>query len=319
MIDRGITAKTMEGIRKEMGRVIKGQEEFIHLLLICLFSKGHVLVEGVPGLGKTLAVRALAAVADVDFHRIQFTPDMMPSDITGTNIYDLRTQTFHLKKGPLFTNFLLADEINRTPPKTQSALLEAMEERCITVDGKDYPLDEPFMVFATQNPIEFEGTYPLPEAQLDRFMMKLLVDYPGEEEEKDVLRQYHQGFDSHDFGGIRLNKLIHRGVLEKCREEIRQVRVDESIFSYIMAIVGATRQSRHLLLGASPRASIALLMASKTLAAAENRDYVIPDDAKYLSLPVLRHRVLVSPESEIEGVRADDVIYGILNQVKVPR
>jgi len=319
MIDRGITAKMMAGIKEEMGRVIKGQEEFIHLLLICLFSKGHVLIEGVPGLGKTLAVRALAAVADVDFHRIQFTPDMMPSDITGTNIYDVRTQTFHLKKGPLFTNFLLADEINRTPPKTQSALLEAMEERRITIDGRDYPIDEPFMVFATQNPIEFEGTYPLPEAQLDRFMMKLLVDYPGEDEEKDVLRQYHQGFDSRDFGGIGLNKVIHGDMLERCREEIRQVKVDESIFSYIMAIVKASRQSRHLLLGASPRASIALLMASKTLAAAEDRDYVIPDDVKYLSLPVLRHRVLVSPESEIEGVRADDVINGILNQVKVPR
>ncbi|MGE4283595.1 MAG: AAA family ATPase [Clostridia bacterium] len=314
-----ITANIAEKIKKEAARVVVGQDELLQLLLVCLFSGGHVLIEGVPGLGKTLAVRTLATIMDVDFHRIQFTPDMMPSDIIGTNIYDMNTQTFHLKKGPLFTSFLLADEINRTPPKTQSALLEAMEEARVSIDGTGYPLEYPFMVFATQNPIEFEGTYPLPEAQLDRFLMKLLISYPNIEEEKKLLMNYHKGFNAKDFGNIQLNKILNSDVIRQCKKEIENVSVEESIINYIMAIIAATRQSPNLLLGASPRASIALMTAAKTLACIEERDYVIPDDIKYLCAPILRHRLIVAPEAEIDGVKADDVIIQILNHVKVPR
>ncbi|NLY43870.1 MAG: MoxR family ATPase, partial [Clostridiaceae bacterium] len=229
------------------------------------------------------------------------------------------TQKFHLKKGPLFTNFLLADEINRTPPKTQSALLEAMEESKVSIDGTDYVLEEPFMVFATQNPIEFEGTYPLPEAQLDRFLMKLIVNYPAEEEEKRLLYQYHGGFNAKDYGNIKLRKVIDRKMIAECKQEISQVAVEDSIIDYIMSIITATRNNHNLLLGASPRASIALLMASKTLACMEGRDFVIPDDIQYLATPVLRHRLLLAPESEIGGVKPDDVISQIMNHVKVPR
>ncbi|MCG8500205.1 MAG: MoxR family ATPase [Firmicutes bacterium] len=306
-------------IKKEVGRVLVGQEEFLHLLLVCLFTGGHVLIEGVPGLGKTLAARTLSEVADVDFRRIQFTPDMMPSDVTGTNIFDLQSQVFHLKKGPLFTHFLLADEINRTPPKTQSALLEAMAEGRITIDGHDYVLEEPFMVFATQNPIEYEGTYPLPEAQLDRFLMKIQVSYPAQEDEKTLLYHYHEGFNAKDFGNIRLQKIIDRQDIAACKEEVRKVKLEESMTDYILAVVAATRHSPHLLLGASPRASVALLLASKALAAMEGRDFVTPDDVKYLAPHILRHRIIISPEAEIEGVRADHVIGQILDHVKVPR
>ncbi len=319
MSQQMITAAVTQQIKEEVGRVLLGQEEFLNLLLVCLFTGGHVLIEGVPGLGKTLAARTLAAAADVDFRRVQFTPDMMPSDLIGTNVFDMGTQKFHLKKGPLFTNFLLADEINRTPPKTQSALLEAMEESKVSIDGTDYVLEEPFMVFATQNPIEFEGTYPLPEAQLDRFLMKLIVNYPAEEEEKRLLYQYHGGFNAKDYGNIKLRKVIDRKMIAECKQEISQVAVEDSIIDYIMSIITATRNNHNLLLGASPRASIALLMASKTLACMEGRDFVIPDDIQYLATPVLRHRLLLAPESEIGGVKPDDVISQIMNHVKVPR
>jgi len=319
MMEKGLTAETAARMKHEMGKAVVGQDEFLHLLLVCLFTGGHVLIEGVPGLGKTLAARAMAKVSDMDFQRIQFTPDMMPSDITGTNIYDLKSQTFYLKKGPLFTNFLLADEINRTPPKTQSALLEAMEEGRITIDGTDYLLKPPFMVLATQNPIEYEGTYPLPEAQLDRFLMKLTVAYPERDEEKDILMKFHHGFSARNLENAQMEKVLDAERLQACKNEIQKVIVEESIFSYIMDIVSATRQSHNLLLGASPRASIALLLTAKTLAAMEGREYVIPDDIKYLSMPILRHRVIVSPEAEIEGIQTDDVIRSILDQVKVPR
>jgi len=315
----GLTTNVTAKIKNEIQKVLVGQEDMIHLLLVSLFTGGHVLVEGVPGLGKTLAARALAAVSHVKFNRIQFTPDMMPSDVTGTNIFDIKSQSFHLKKGPIFTNILLADEINRTPPKTQSALLEAMEEGCITIDGTDYPLEEPFMVIATQNPVEFEGTYPLPEAQLDRFLMKLLVHYPEPDEEKKLLYHYHYGFDSKNFGNVKVDAVLTPDILKECKEEIKGVAVDDSIMEYITAIVSATRQSPNLLLGAGPRASIALLLSGKTLACMEGRDFVIPDDIKYLAPHVLRHRIIVSPEAEIDGVKADNVIHQILNRVKVPR
>lgn len=319
MMNQGMTVQTTEKVLKEAEKVIIGQGDFLRSLLVCLFSGGHALIEGVPGLAKTLSVRVLSRIMDVPFRRIQFTPDMMPSDITGTNMYDLKSQTFHLKKGPIFTGFLLADEINRTPPKTQAALLEAMEEARVSIDGTDYELEQPFMVFATQNPIEYEGTYPLPEAQLDRFLMKLVVDYPSQEDEKILLRQIHGGFNARDFGNIQIGRLIDGEIIRECQKEIASITVEESILSYITAITQATRQSPHLLLGGSPRASAALLLSGKTLAAMEGRDFVIPDDIKSLALPVLRHRVMVAPESEIEGVKADQVIGGILDQVKIPR
>lgn len=319
MMNQGMTVQTTEKVLKEAEKVIIGQDDFLRSLLVCLFSGGHALIEGVPGLAKTLSVRVLSRIMDVPFRRIQFTPDMMPSDITGTNMYDLKSQTFHLKKGPIFTGFLLADEINRTPPKTQAALLEAMEEARVSIDGTDYELEQPFMVFATQNPIEYEGTYPLPEAQLDRFLMKLVVDYPSQEDEEILLRQIHGGFNARDFGNIQIGRLINGEIIRECQKEIASITVEESILSYITAITQATRQSPHLLLGGSPRASVALLLSGKTLAAMEGRDFVIPDDIKSLALPVLRHRVMVAPESQIEGVKADQVIGGILDQVKIPR
>jgi MoxR-like ATPase len=319
MSDINNIQKVAEQIKEEVGRALVGQEEFLHLLLVCLFTGGHVLIEGVPGLGKTLAARTLSEVSDVEFSRIQFTPDMMPSDITGNNIYDMDSGSFHLKKGPLFTNFLLADEINRTPPKTQSALLEAMEEGRISIDGSDYLLEEPFMVFATQNPVEFEGTYPLPEAQLDRFLMKLLVSYPSEDEELKLIQNYHAGFNAKRLESAGIRKIISCSTILECKKEVGGIKVDGSIMNYIMSIISSTRKSHNLLLGASPRASIALLLSAKTLAAMEGRDYVIPDDIQYLAPHVLRHRIIVMPEAEIDGVKADDVINQILGSVKVPR
>ncbi len=306
-------------IRAQVGRVFVGQDEFLRNLLICLFSGGHVLIEGVPGLGKTLAVRALANAVGVAFHRVQFTPDLMPSDIIGANVFDLTSHSFHLKRGPLFTQLLLADEINRTPPKTQSALLEAMEEGRISVDGIDYELTQPFMVCSTQNPVEFEGTYPLPEAQLDRFMMKLVIGYPTRQEEDAVLRQTNGGFNPRDFGPVRMTPVIDGPGIMECRRQVQAVRVDDSLFGYILDIVAATRNSRHVLLGGSPRASITLLLCAKASALLEGRDFVIPEDVQALALPVLRHRLLLTPDAEMEGVTADRLLVQLLSGVRVPR
>ncbi|MDR2670413.1 MAG: MoxR family ATPase [Oscillospiraceae bacterium] len=304
-------------IRGQMGRIFVGQDEFVRHMLICLFSGGHVLIEGVPGLGKTLAVRALAQSVGVEFKRIQFTPDLMPSDIIGASIFDLSTHAFHLKRGPLFTQFLLADEINRTPPKTQSALLEAMEENRVSIDGQDYPLAQPFMVFATQNPVEYEGTYPLPEAQLDRFMMKLTVGYPTRPEEHAVLRNTHAGFHPRDFE--RLNPVVDAAGILAARREAGGVRVDDSLFGYILDIVEATRRNHYILLGGSPRASIALLQTAKAAALLEGRDFVIPEDIQSLVTPVLRHRIILTPDAEIEGATADRLLAQILSEARVPR
>lgn len=313
------TQAKAKAIIDEVSKVVIGQYGFIEQLTVVLLSGGHALIEGVPGLAKTLAAKVMAKTIKADFMRVQFTPDLMPADITGTKIYDSKSSTFNLKKGPLFTNIFLADEINRTPPKTQAALLESMEEKAITIDGETHKLQEPFMVLATQNPVEYEGTYPLPEAQLDRFMMKLIVDYVPQKFENMMLDKFNNGFDSSDPDKIQVNKVCDFEDIKKCRNEILNVDVNEGIINYITSIVRATRNSPSLILGASPRASIALLLASKTVAATQGRTFVTPEDVKELALPILRHRVILRPEAGIEGLESDNVINSILSKVEVPR
>ncbi len=308
-----------EFIRKEAGKVISGQEEVLEQLTVCLLARGHVLLEGVPGIAKTLTARTMAHVLGCDFKRIQFTPDLMPSDITGTNIFDSGASEFRLKKGPVFTNILLADEINRTPPRTQSAMLQAMEERTVSMDGVDYPLGEVFFVAATQNPIEYEGTYPLPEAQLDRFLMKVMVGYPGESDEMEVVRRSHEGFDAHDLTSAGLERLQDTQPLIDAWNEVQKVKADNDVIRYAANIARQTRGAYRVVLGASPRASIALLKCGKALAALRGRDYVTPDDIKSLAPPILRHRLILSPEAAIEGIGADEVVASIVGAVPVPR
>ncbi len=313
------TREKARQIMNEVNKAVIGQDEFIEQLIVVLLTGGHALIEGVPGLAKTLAAKTISKTVDAEFKRVQFTPDLMPADILGTKIYDLKSGNFYMKKGPLFTNILLADEINRTPPKTQAALLEAMEERAITIDGESHRLEEPFMVLATQNPLEYEGTYPLPEAQLDRFMMKLVVDYIPQKLEDELLSKFNSGFDSSRFEEVNISAVCGYEDIKKCREEIQKVEVNSGIISYITSIIRATRNSPSLMLGGSPRASIALLRCSKTYAAIQGRGFVTPEDVKELALPVLRHRIILKPEAGIDGVRNDDVIKGILGKVEVPR
>ena len=308
-----------EGLRTEANKVLVGLVEPFELLAVALFTGGHVLLEGVPGTAKTLMAKALAHMVQAKFTRIQFTPDLMPSDILGTSVFDVTTTRFHLKKGPIFTQLLLADEINRAPAKTQSALLEAMEERQINLDGERHPLDAPFMVVATQNPIEYEGTYPLPEAQLDRFMFKVLVPYAPLEDEVEVLRRYHQGFDAHDLQAANLNPVLSAKQVVEIRESIKQIVVEEGILTYVAKIGVASRQSPDIVLGASTRATTHVLLAAKTFAALQGRNYVTPDDVKFVVPPVYRHRILLKPEAEIEGLDADSVIQRVLGSVEVPR
>jgi len=303
----------------EAGRAVVGQEETIELLLVALLAGGHVLIEGVPGTAKTLMAKTLSLLLQAQFTRVQFTPDLMPSDILGTSVFDLGSSQFHLKKGPIFTNFLLADEINRAPAKTQAALLEAMEERQVTLDGTRYVLPEPFITIATQNPIEYEGTYPLPEAQIDRFLFKVLVDYGPAQDEEEILRRYHVGFDAKALDQLGLHPILTPADVSALRHECQSVAVDPGIIGYITAIVRETRSSRDIRLGASPRAAIALLLGAKVVAALDGRDYVLPDDVKRLALPTLRHRVVLKPEVELEGMSADMVIDGILSSLEVPR
>lgn len=303
----------------EIAKVIHGQDAIIEQLLISLLAGGHVLLEGVPGIAKTLLSRTLAHLTGCEFKRIQFTPDLMPSDVTGTNIYDRKASEFYLRKGPVFTDVLLADEVNRTPPKTQASLLQAMEEGQVTIDGEDHALSDVFFVLATQNPIEYEGTYPLPEAQLDRFLMKLIVDYPELEDERDILRSHHAGFDPHDLQASSLQPVTSRENLQSLRREIVNIQVEEGVFDYIVEVVRKTRDTFSIALGASPRASIALLKSSKALAALKGRDFVIPDDVKYLALPILRHRIILKPEAELEGITPDQALQNLLNDVMIPR
>jgi MoxR-like ATPase len=312
-------ADLYERLRATASRALIGQEQTFELLTVALVTGGHVLLEGVPGTAKTLMAKLLAFSIDAEFHRVQFTPDLMPSDIVGTSVFDLQSGQFHLRRGPIFTQILLADEINRAPAKTQSALLEAMEEHQVTLEGERLPLPEPFFVVATQNPVEYEGTYPLPEAQLDRFLFKLFVTYPGAEAELDVLRRYDRGFDARALQAAGVTSVATPEDILSARNQTTEVTVDESLLSYITAIVEATRVSRDLVLGASPRASIALLLASKTLAALRRRTFVTPDDVKALAHPVLRHRLITRAEAELEGIDADRVVDEVLGRVPVPR
>ncbi len=307
----------VEDIKNELAHYLVGQHGLVEYLIIALLSDGHVLIEGVPGVAKTLTAKLLAKSIHADFKRIQFTPDLMPSDITGTSIYSSKTSEFEFKRGPLFTNIVLADEINRAPAKTQAALFEAMEERQITVDGKTYPLDFPFMVLATQNPIEQEGTYRLPEAQLDRFIFKLLVNYPNLEEETLILQKAHTQTNQLDLSKIRA--ILNKEEITSLRSTVMNVLVEEHLFKYIAQIVAGTRQNPSLYLGASPRASIAILKAAKACACINGRDFVSPNDIKHVCAPVLRHRVVLTPEKEMEGVSIDTVIQQLVDKIEIPR
>ena len=313
------TQLVFEKMRQEAQKVIVGQEELFKLVVVSFFTGGHVLLEGVPGTAKTLVAKTLAMLVSGEFSRVQFTPDLMPSDIVGTSVYDSATNQFNLKRGPVFTNVLLADEINRAPAKTQSALLECMEERQVSIDGVRHELSPPFMVLATQNPVEYEGTYPLPEAQLDRFLFKLHVVYPGREMERQILMNYHEGFDATQLENAGVESVVDKNSLLQCQEEIQAVTVEDAIFDYIVSLAEASRDSPELVLGGSPRASIALLLASKTYAALEGRNYIVPDDVKLLTPHVYRHRVLLKPEAEIEGLSADNVIEQLLASAEIPR
>ncbi len=305
------------GVRDEVAKAVVGQDAVVTGLVVALLVRGHVLLEGVPGVAKTLLVKALATALDLDFKRVQFTPDLMPSDVTGQVI--LEGGGFRFRPGPVFTNLLLADEINRTPPKTQAALLEAMEERQVTVEGQARPLPEPFAVVATQNPVEYEGTYPLPEAQLDRFMLKLSVPYPTAEQEQAVLARHHRGMDPHDLQALGLRAVAGPAELAAARAEVAAVEVEDQVQAYIVALVRATRDSPSFTLGASPRGATMLLWAAKAWAWLGARPFVTPDEVKAVAKPALRHRVALRPEVELEGGTADGVLDGVLASVPVPR
>jgi MoxR-like ATPase len=302
----------------EMGKVVVGQERLKTECLIVLLCEGHALIEGVPGLAKTLAVKTLARLLQLDFQRVQGTADLMPADIIGTSVANLATGNFQFHRGPVFTNLLLVDEVNRMPPRTQAALLECMEERQVTADGVRHELSPFFTVFATQNPIEFEGTYPLPEAQLDRFLLKILVPYPETQQEAQLLMNVHNGFDPRHLDAVGLAP-IDRELLTAARATVRRVTVQEALFGYITQLVRKTRDWPAVSLGASPRASVSLLWCAKAIAAIDGRDYVIPDDVQQASPPVLRHRVVVKPEAELEGISADQVLREVVRAVDVPR
>ncbi len=308
-----------QNARREVGKVVLAQDRNLELALCALIAEGHVLLEGPPGTAKTLMVRALARVLDVGFKRVQFTPDLMPADVLGTNVLDARTGSFRLQRGPIFTQLLLADEINRAPAKTQSALLQAMQEHEVTLDGETHSLEDPFMVCATQNPIEMEGTYPLPEAQLDRFMFKLIVDYPDAQAEAGILERHHATLRSSDLDRFGLAKIAGQTELRAVRAACREVGVRPEILTYVVALARATREHPQFTLGASSRGALLLLIAAKVLAAARGRDFVAPDEVKELALPALRHRVALHPGALVEGVTADEILEEILGATAVPR
>jgi MoxR-like ATPase len=305
-------------VRGEMEKVIVGQREALDQLFLVLLVGGHALVEGVPGLAKTLAVKVLAQIFRLKFQRVQCTPDLMPADILGANVFNMSASAFTLHRGPIFTDLLLVDEINRTPPRTQSALLEAMEERQVTIDGAPHDLSRFFAVFSTQNPVEFEGTYPLPEAQLDRFLVKIRIGYPGAEQEVQILQNVQNGFDSRELQKVQFQTAVPEMLLA-ARSEAAAVKVEPALFRYIVSLVARTRNWPAVSLGASPRAAVNLMLFAKGIAAAEARDYLIPDDIKAAAMPILRHRMILKPEADLEGVTADQVVREVVKAVEVPR
>jgi len=313
------TPTTVAHILNELRKTIVGQDDVIEQILVAVLAEGHALIEGVPGTAKTLTVKSLANITGAQFSRIQFTPDLMPTDITGTNVFNMQTSQFSLRQGPIFTDILLADEINRTPPKTQAALLEAMEERQTTIDGERYPLSPLFTVLATENPIEYEGTYPLPEAQLDRFLMKILIDYPTEQDEAEIVARWDAGFNSRHLEQVQINPIPDATAIQRCRMEVRQMRMEPGVQKYVVEIVRRTRTHPTILYGASPRAAVALLLCSKALAAIRGRDFPTPDDVRDVAMPVLRHRLALRAESELDGATTDAVISDIIKTVEVPR
>lgn len=316
-LDLAPLLESMTAIRKELASVIVGQQKMIDQLLVAILSNGHVLLEGVPGVAKTITAKLLAKTLNIGFSRIQFTPDLMPSDILGTSVYDLKKSEFEFKKGPIFSNLILIDEINRAPAKTQAALFEVMEERQITMDGTRYVLDAPFLVIATQNPIEQEGTYRLPEAQLDRFLFKIVVDYPNLTEEVQIIQREHQLQDHGKLDNI--STVLTAIDITHFQSVVKQILIEPHLIEYIAKIVINTRENAFLYLGASPRASIAILNAAKGFAAINGRDFVTPEDIKEAAIPVLQHRVIVTPEREMEGISANQIIRQILESVEIPR
>jgi MoxR-like ATPase len=311
--------EALRALRAEVGKAVVGQDAAVTGLVIALLCRGHVLLEGVPGVAKTLLVRAFAAALSLDTKRVQFTPDLMPGDVTGSLVYDARSSEFSFRAGPVFTNLLLADEINRTPPKTQAALLESMEERQVSVDGTPRPLPDPFVVVATQNPVEYEGTYPLPEAQLDRFLLKLTMPLPARADEVQVLTRHAEGFDPRDLGAAGIRPVAGTAELAAGRAAVRTVTIRPEVVGYVVDLARATRDSPSLQLGVSPRGATALMSAARAWAWLSGRDYVTPDDVKALARPALRHRVELRPEAELEGVTPDAVLDGVLAAVPVPR
>ena len=316
---QGDPRERLTAVRSEVAKAVVGQDAAVTGLVIAILAEGHVLLEGVPGVAKTLLVRSLAQALDVGTKRIQFTPDLMPGDVTGSLVYDARSAAFSFREGPVFTNLLLADEINRTPPKTQSALLEAMEERQVSIDGQPRPLPDPFMVIATQNPVEYEGTYPLPEAQLDRFLLKLVLPLPERTQEIEVLSRHASGFDPRNLAGAGMRSVAGPGDLSVARTQVRTVGASAEVLGYIVDLVRATRVSPSVSLGVSPRGATALLATARAWAWLSGRSFVTPDDVKALALPALRHRIQLRAEAEMEGVTTESVIGGVLRTVAVPR
>jgi MoxR-like ATPase len=312
------TADLARHVRREFSKIIVGQSDALDQLLLVVLARGHALIEGVPGLAKTLAVKSLAHIFRLQFQRVQCTPDLIPADILGGNIFEPATGSFRLHRGPIFTDMLLVDEINRMPPRTQSALLEAMEELQVTIDGTSHPLPRTFTVFATQNPVEFEGTYPLPEAQLDRFLMKIRIEYPQPSQEAEILSRYQDGFEARAFERVQI-EAVPEDALQSAREEAARVRVEPKLLDYIVSIVRATRGSPAVSLGASPRAAISLMLVAKAIAAIEGRDFLIPDDVKTTAAPILRHRMLLKPEADLEGITPDQIVAEVLAGTAVPR
>lgn len=316
-VDLTALSASLTKIRAEIGKVIIGQENMVDLLITAILADGHVLIEGVPGVAKTLTAKLLSKIISVDFSRIQFTPDLMPSDVLGTSIYNMRNSAFEFKQGPIFSNIILIDEINRAPAKTQAALFEVMEERQVTVDGTTYPMSAPYMVVATQNPIEHEGTYRLPEAQLDRFLFKVLVNYPSVEQEITIIEGHHTrkgAVPTHE-----VNPVLSAEEITYYRTLVQQVYVEQNLLRYIAYMVHETRNNASLFLGASPRASVAILNGSKAYAALHGRDFVTPEDIKTVALPVLRHRVILTPDKEMEGITADEIVKQMVDKIEVPR